>query len=269
MCEWDLEQSKWKVTIEIVATGEKFVDVADVVVSARGTLNDILWPDIKGLSTFKGLVMHSASWKDGYDFESKRIGVIGGGSSAIQIVPKLQKIDGTRLSCFVRSKTWISRQFGGAAIEELGLEGTSFTLAQRERFASDHFYYQKFRSSVERDANSVHAVTLKDSSLQTDAKDDFTALMKDRLARKPEILKSILPDFSVGCRRLTPGPGYLEALVEDNVDFIDIPIQQVDPTGIKLTDGRSIELDALICATGLQCICAATLPRGWVKGSDT
>ncbi len=250
MCEWDQEKSKWNVAVEVVATGEKFVDSADVLVSARGTLNDILWPDVKGLSDFQRLVMHSAAWKDGNNFENKSIGVIGGGSSAIQIVPRLQKINGTRLSCFVRSKTWISRQFGGAAIEELGLEGTNFTTEQTERFASDHFYYQKFRAAVERDANSVHAMTLKDSHRQKDARDDFSAVMKDRLAKKPEIWKSILPGFSVGCRRLTLGPGYLEALVEDNVDFIDTQIERVKPTGVELKDGRSIELDILICATG-------------------
>jgi hypothetical protein len=86
--------------------------------------------------------------------------------------------------------------------------------------------------------------------MQMDARDDFTALMKKRLAKKPEIMKSILPNFSVGCRRLTPGPGYLEALVEDNVDFIDTPITKVHPSGVELKDGTMIELDALICATG-------------------
>jgi cation diffusion facilitator CzcD-associated flavoprotein CzcO len=121
---------------------------------------------------------------------------------------------------------------------------------QREQFVSDPFYYQKFRQTIERDANSLHSMTLRDSSMQMDARDDFTALMKKRLAKKPEIMKSILPNFSVGCRRLTPGPGYLEALVEDNVDFIDTPITKVHPSGVELKDGTMIELDALICATG-------------------
>lgn len=183
-------------------------------------------------------------------------------------MPTLQKVPGTTLSCFVRSKTWISRPFGGAAIEELGLEdtkcglhglafGTStdlttvpVTTEQKERFASDHFYYQQFRSTVERDANSVHAMTLKGSSMQSDARDDLTALMKQRLAKKPEIWQSILPAFSVGCRRLTPGPGYLEALVQDNVDFIDTPIRMISPSGVELKNGKTIELDVLICATG-------------------
>lgn len=47
-----------------------------------------------------------------YDFKNKRIGVIGGGSSSIQIVPNLQKVEGTQLACFVRSRTWISNPFG-------------------------------------------------------------------------------------------------------------------------------------------------------------
>jgi hypothetical protein len=59
-----------------------------------------------------------------YDFKNKRIGVIGGGSSAIQIIPSLQKVSGTHLSCFVRSKTWISRPFGNVAMRNLGIEET-------------------------------------------------------------------------------------------------------------------------------------------------
>lgn len=52
------------------------------------------------------------TWDARYDFRDKKIGVIGGGSSAIQIVPSLQKLRGTKMTCFVRSKTWISNPFG-------------------------------------------------------------------------------------------------------------------------------------------------------------
>ncbi len=105
---------------------------------------------------------------------------------------------------------------------------------------------------IERDANSVHALTLKDSEFQKHAREDFTALMKERLAKKPHILDSLLPSFSVGCRRLTPGPGYLEALVEDNVDFIGTAISRADQNGLLLQDGEKRELDVLVCATGFQ-----------------
>src|SRR6478736_3447396 len=99
------------VTVETNA-GKRFAEEVDVVVAARGNLNTISWPDIPGFDTFKGKKMHSAAWDQEYDFKNKNIGVIGGGSSSIQIVPELQKVEGAKLSCFVRSKVWISNRFG-------------------------------------------------------------------------------------------------------------------------------------------------------------
>jgi hypothetical protein len=74
--------------------------------------------------------------------------------------------------------------------------------------------------------------------------------MKQRLSRKPELLPTILPSFAVGCRRITPGPGYLEALTEPNVTVINDPISHVSPAGIHLQNGQDIALDVIVCATG-------------------
>jgi cation diffusion facilitator CzcD-associated flavoprotein CzcO len=57
-----------------------------------------------------------------YDFTNKRIGVIGNGSSAIQIIPSLQRIPGAQLTCFMRSPTWIAGAFGDNAMRQLGLD---------------------------------------------------------------------------------------------------------------------------------------------------
>ena len=59
-----------------------------------------------------------------------------------------------------------------------------------------------------------------------------------------------MPDFSPNCRRLTPGPGYLEALTEDNVSFIRTPIQKFTKEGIVTQDGVERKVDAVICSTG-------------------
>lgn len=111
-----------RLTIEKTQTGETVDDEADVVIQARGNLNDKAWPTIPGLSNFEGEVMHSSAWNAAYDFENKRIGIIGGGSSSIQIVPSLQKVHGALLTCFVRSKTWISNPFGDESMKKLGFD---------------------------------------------------------------------------------------------------------------------------------------------------
>ena len=74
--------------------------------------------------------------------------------------------------------------------------------------------------------------------------------MKERLAKKPELLDHFTPPFGIGCRRLTPGPGYLEAIVEDNVDFITDKISCITPKGVQMENGKLIEVDVLACATG-------------------
>jgi cation diffusion facilitator CzcD-associated flavoprotein CzcO len=81
-------------------------------------------------------------------------------------------------------------------------------------------------------------------------RDEFIKLMAERLKKKPELLAQFIPDFSPNCRRLTPGPGYLEALTEDNVSFIQTPISHFTASSVVTTDGFSHPVDAVICSTG-------------------
>lgn len=187
-----------------------------------------------------------------YDFTNKRIGVIGSGSSSIQIVPSLQRVPGAHVSTFVRSKTWISPSFGSHLWEKHNFEGFNIPPEIRKRFAEDPEYYEKFRLSVEEDINNIHAFTIKGTPLQLGGKEMFAEHMKQRLATAPHILDALLPSFSPGCRRLTPGPGYLEALTQPNVAFLTSPITKISRTAVHTADGATHEIDALVCATGFQ-----------------
>jgi cation diffusion facilitator CzcD-associated flavoprotein CzcO len=121
---------------------------------------------------------------------------------------------------------------------------------QIREFETNPEAYFKFRKVIEQDGNTVHGVTFAGSELQKGAVEAFRAMMKKRLANKPEIAEFLTPSFGVGCRRLTPGPGYLEALTEDNVEFVTTKIRSIMPNGVELENGRIVELDALVCATG-------------------
>lgn len=138
----------------------------------------------------------------------------------------------------------------------------------REKFLADDQAYHEFRKTVEDHLNAAHTYSLKGSTLSEAAREGFTALMRARLTSKPELADFLIPSFAPGCRRLTPGPGFLEALTEDNVEPITTPIRKVTSTGIMLADGREVELDVLVCATGFDAAGAPLYPVVGSQGTD-
>lgn len=74
--------------------------------------------------------------------------------------------------------------------------------------------------------------------------------MISKLGEDSPLLEYMIPDFGVGCRRPTPGNGYLEALGKENVRVVTDHIAEIVPEGIKTTTGEVIKVDMFICATG-------------------
>ena len=120
------------------------------------------------------------------------------------------------------------------------------------KFKSDPEAWYDFRMKVEADSNSVHALTLRGTEMQIGAQKAFEDGMRQRLQKKPEYFDWLKPNFVPGCRRLTPGPGFLEALVEDNVDFVKGEISRVEPQGVVTADEKLHKIDVLVCATGFR-----------------
>ena len=263
-CKWMEEEGKWHLDIK-TPQNVKIQDECDVIINARGLLNTWQWPDIDGLHDFEGELMHSASWNKQYDFTGKRVGVIGVGSSAIQIIPSLQK-QVKHMDCFIRGQTWIQPPIGERSCAQLGLKDLQFTQEQIETFRNDSDALLKTRMQFDADSNSVHAMTLWGTELQKMTQERFGESMEERLKEKPEYLDWLKPTFAPGCRRLTPGPGFLEALVEDNVTYVRDDIASVNPKGIKTQDGKFHEIDALICATGFR---SSGAPPFEVAGRET
>lgn len=75
-------------------------------------------------------------------------------------------------------------------------------------------------------------------------------LVREKLKERPDIFKTIKPEYPVGCKRLGAGPGYLEALCKDNVELVTCGIKQVVADGIIDGEGMFRPADAIMCATG-------------------
>jgi hypothetical protein len=80
--------------------------------------------------------------------------------------------------------------------------------------------------------------------------------MHDKLRTRPDLINLLIPSFAPGCRRLTPGKGFLESLLEPNVEVISAPIERITRSGVDVAAAQSqstspsIDVDVLVCATG-------------------
>lgn len=108
--EWDDAKGQWRVKVRNLENDHVVEDHAEVFINAGGVLNNWKWPDIPGLTEFRGKLMHSAHYEEGYDLEGKKVAVIGAGSSGVQIVAAIQK-KVEHLYHWIRSPIWITAGF--------------------------------------------------------------------------------------------------------------------------------------------------------------
>ncbi|KAL5340903.1 hypothetical protein BJX70DRAFT_359899 [Aspergillus crustosus] len=259
-CRWDEEKAVWGIITRDEGTGARSVDWAHCVVNGTGILNSWKWPDVAGLEGFKGPKMHSAAWDHGVDFEGKTVGVIGTGSTSVQIVPELQKVC-RQVKVFMRSPTWVSPPFGATALtqdlrggvdDEPGRRQYEFTEEDKRKFKEDPEYHLAFRKGIEAEINGLFGMYQQNSELSNAFRKTVTEEMLRRMGPGQEELKQfIIPKFAPGCRRISPGDGYLEALVKPNVKPVFGDIERMTEGGIvTANDGVEHQMDILVCATG-------------------
>jgi cation diffusion facilitator CzcD-associated flavoprotein CzcO len=127
-----------------------------------------------------------------------------------------------------------------------------YTEEEKKRFVEDPSVYMDYRRKIEAGLNQSQLVTFRGTEIQKQFWNLCQDSMKEKLKKKPEVFESICPQdkYPPGCRRLTPGPGYLEACVEDNVDVVTRGVARVVENGIYDDQGQFHEVDAIIYATG-------------------
>ncbi|KAL2820913.1 hypothetical protein BDW59DRAFT_174364 [Aspergillus cavernicola] len=247
--EWSKQKAKWVVNIKQTNThsGESntFQDEAEFLVLSTGRFSSPRLPDILGLDDFPGRVMHTGAWDPEFDPTGKRLALIGNGASGLQILPELQKV-AAHVDHYTRNPTWVAGALGG---EKLSRE---IPIAEelKARWAADSKEYHQYRKDLEAQAWTRFAIVEKGGAKNQSAREEFEKLMALRLGDRQDLLPLVLPEFAPNCRRLTPGPGYLEALTKLNVSYIRTPIESATPIGIKTVDGEERAVDAIICATG-------------------
>lgn len=264
--KWDEQTGRWRVSIKKTETGEVFVDECNYLLNAGGILNAWRWPNIPGLHNFRGQLVHSANWPKSFDYKDLKVAVIGNGSTGIQLVPALQP-HVKELVHLIRSPTWVTP---GAASRYPSLRGGNmpehFSEEQKELFRQNPEKYLAFRKAVEVEINAKFKMLVNEAQEATKARLDAANSMISLLKDSPDLIERLIPDFPVGCRRITPGIGYLETFAKPNVRvFTDARIDHVDERGLVMSTGEHIDVDAIVCATGFD---VSFSPRFPITGRD-
>jgi cation diffusion facilitator CzcD-associated flavoprotein CzcO len=254
-------------------------------VMATGGLSAPHRPDWPGIDTFAGEVVQSSLWpEEGVALEGRRVGIVGNGSSGVQVIPELAKVAG-HLSVFQRTATfaWPSQnrpltpehqaevksryrevraqQYASPLATAHTTGATIFTFADPNKFILESTEEERVAVLEEQgfNASRIWADAAKDMDANEMAVELFREMVR-RTVTDPEVADSLCPkDYPIGCKRPVLDNGYFETFNRDNVTLIDLrkdAIVEVVPEGVRTTTGVQ-ELDVLIFATGFDAVSGA------------
>jgi cation diffusion facilitator CzcD-associated flavoprotein CzcO len=222
-----------------VETADGDVLIADFVVAATGVLHHPNRPAIAGLDEFAGPVVHTARWDPGLDTDGKRVAIIGGGSTGVQITGALQP-SARSLALFQRHPQWVL--WAPTTLRQPRIVTRLFT--RRPSLAQAAFCAWVRASALFTDL-TIHP-GVKRTVVQTYAR------LCLYLIRDTSLRERLRPDYQPLCKRQVLSGTYFRAIQQPNVEVVTDPIDHIDATGIVTVDGTHHDLDVIVLATGFQ-----------------
>lgn len=269
---FDDENNLWHVRTE---TGEVYT--ARFVISALGILSAPNFPRIEGIQYFKGELYHTSRWPENVSFEGKRVGVIGTGSTGVQVItaiaPQVKHLTVLQRSAQYSvpigndpmtpeaiakikdnyDQIWHDAKNSAFAFGLNESTTPAMSVSEQEREAIFEKAWQTgggFRFMFE---------TFSDIALNMEANIAAQNFIKKKIreiVKDPKIAELLTPNDLYAKRPLCDS-GYYNVFNRDNVTLQDVknnPIQHIKENGVLLEDGEFVELDMLICATGFDAV---------------
>lgn len=216
-------------------------DVADFVIAATGVLHHPNIPDFEGASTFNGEIFHSARWNHNVPIAGRRVGVVGTGSTATQIVTAIVG-DVSELVLFQRTPQWI-----------MPVENPMYSDEERAHFRDHPESIEQVREESARAFIDGFANVLVDSeSPILLAIHEACEANLESSVRDPELRERLRPDYRAACKRLVMSGGFYDAIQQPNARLVTSGIERLEPAGVRTSDGVLHELDVLVLATGFR-----------------
>ncbi len=272
---FDDKRGAWR-----VLTDDGHAVTASFCVMASGGLSVPRLPDIPGIEGFSGKIYHTGHWPhEPVDFTGKRVGVIGTGSSGIQLIPVVAK-QASQLVVFQRTANFSVPGRNAPLTEEKQRAwkanyhqhrararqvGTIYEVSEKKSFdVTEAERQQEYQRRW--DQGGVNFIqSFRDVMVDQRANDSIAEFVRARIratVKDPQTAESLCPvGYPLGAKRICVDTGYFETYNRENVTLVDLkkdPIRQVTATGVTTAKGFH-ELDALICATGYDALTGALL----------
>lgn len=226
---WQEDAAVWSIETK---SGERIE--SDVVVSAVGMFNDLVYPDIEGLDDFGGKAFHSARWDWDHDLTGRDIAVIGSAASAVQIVPEIVK-QARGVHLFQRTANWVMPK-----------EDELYTEEELARFRVDpsELLEKRRESFVTIDEGMTFNDPEQLAQMEA-AGNQIRAQVED-----PETRKKLEPQHPYGCKRPLVSNLFYPAFNRPNLELVTEPIARITQDAVVTEDGRERVVDTLVLATG-------------------
>jgi cyclohexanone monooxygenase len=224
---------------------------ARAVVSGMGGLSTPSYPSVPGLDTFQGKTFHSQRWDHDYDLSGKRVAVVGTGASAIQFVPEIQpKV--RKLDLYQRTPPWVLPKPDRAISK---VERWSYRNLPGVRLARRAALYTTLES---------RAVAFAIDPRLFKVAEPLARLYLRQQVPDAALRKKLLPNYSMGCKRVLMSNNWYKSLTRPNVEVVDTGIAEVRAHSVVDKQGVEREVDAIIFGTGFRV--HDVIPRGIIRG---
>ncbi|WP_240749062.1 flavin-containing monooxygenase [Mycobacterium paragordonae] len=249
---WDEDARVWQVAL---ASGETLT--TRFLITATGFLSQPRTPEIPGIETFVGKVIHSAAWDHSHDFTRRRVALIGTGASGVQLIPELAA-EVADLTVFQRT-----------AIHVVPKIDFAFPLWLQKLFVRIPFLHRIFRQLTDSTFDiildgALHYRLFRRLAI---AASDLSKISRFVAIRDKELRRKLTPDYDFGCKRPTWSNRYYKSFAQPHVHLETTRIERIEPDAIVTEDGRRTEIDTLVTATGFD-VWQANFPAIEIVGRD-
>ena len=200
-----------------ITTAAGYHDEFDAVIAATGVLHHPKFPEIEGLETFAGRMFHSARWDHNAVIDGARVGIIGTGSTAVQIVSAIVERVG-KLSLFQRTAEWVMPQ-----------ENPEYSDEERDEL---HTYPERLADMRQNqlDVFDMFASAVVDA--KSEALKIIERLCLDNLENSVhdvQLRESLRPTYRAACKRLVISPDFYSAIQHQSAELVTDPIERIEP----------------------------------------